>query len=97
MGSGGLTPPMAAFSLLGWGCPYEPFRGKLTRWVLIKKPVCGEGAWWRLELEIRGRCDLAPPIRSLGDGGGFGRPLDPDTEYSAKGSEKSREHLTWCS
>lgn len=97
MGSGGLTPPMGAFSPMGWGCPYEPFRGKLTHWVLIKRPVCGEGAWWRLEVEIRGRSDLAPPIRSLEAGEGLGRSLDPDTEYSAKGPEIGREHLTWCS
>lgn len=97
MGSGGLTPPMGAFSPLGWGCPYEPLRGKLTHWVLIKRPICGEGAWWRLEVEIRGRSDLAPPIRSLEAGEGLGRPLDPDTEDSAKGPEIGREHLTWCS
>lgn len=97
VGSGGLTPPMGAFPPLGWGCPYEPLRGKLTHWVLIKRPICGEGAWWRLEVEIRGRSDLAPPIRSLEAGEGLGRPLDPDTEDSAKGPEIGREHLTWCS
>lgn len=80
MGSGEDTPPMAAALSLGCGCPYWPFRGKLTQKVLIEHLLCGEGAWWKLGVQIRGRSDLALPLRSLGAGEGLGRHLDPDTE-----------------